>query len=305
MNMSCKIRILIVGENGQVGRALVRAAALFPIFELCTFSRVQADFLDPKCVMRAVQGIPNIGVVVNVAAYTDVDRAESQRDVAFRVNGESAGALAHACASRDIPLIHLSTDYVFDGQKTEAYLESDKPNPINVYGASKLDGEMRIRSVADRYVIVRTSWVYGIYGKNFVKTIIRLGRERDELTVIDDQHGAPTSAHDIANTVLAIAYRVITNGSEECFGLFHYTGGGATNWFCFAQEIAAQTANWAPMKAKIVPVSSETYRTAARRPPNSRLDCEKIGLIYGVEKTPWPISLKIVLDEMRKEQMGK
>ena len=284
-------RILVFGQTGQVACALSQAAPKSGI-RLTNVPRSEADFSQPGSVAAALAGTPEVDVVVNAVAYTDVNRAESESNLAFRVNGESVGVLAKACAERGLPLIHLSTDYVFDGRKTTPSLENDPVAPLNVYGASKLDGEERLRASWSKHVILRTSWVYSAAGRNFVRTIFTLGYQRDELKVVQDQYGAPTSAKDIARAVLQVAGRLVEKRGE--YGIFHFTASGETSWYGLAQAIAAQTG----FKGRVLPITSGEWPTPAQRPANSRLNCGKLRQVYGVEQIPWQLALAPVLKDL-------
>lgn len=293
------LRILQFGATGQVARALTRAAAARTDVSITALSRDEADLQRPEEVRRAVERAGEIDVVVNAAAHTAVDKAESEPQVAERVNAESVAAMAQACAARGVPLIHISTDYVFDGVKPTPYVEDDVANPLGVYGRSKLAGERAIRAAWERHVILRTSWVYSPWGANFVATMLRLGATRDELRVVDDQHGAPTSAGDIARAILAIAPRLAAGNGFGLTGTFHFTNGGETTWRRFAEAIFEGSAGWNGSRARIVPITTAEYPAAARRPLNSRLDCTKIERVYAVARPPWRQALTEVLEEIR------
>jgi len=296
-------RILQFGTIGQLGLELIRLAE----HEGCHLRAVtleEADFTKPADVARTVEQASGIDLVINAAAFTAVDKAETEEPLATTINADTVGVLARACAARDLPLIHVSTDYVFDGEKPESYVETDMPNPLGVYGRSKLAGENAIRTSGTRYVIVRTSWVYSAFGANFVKTMLRLGAERDELRVVDDQYGSPTAAGDLAAAILTIAKRLTTASAKEHFGTFHYTGAGVTTWRGFAEAIFAQAGNWAGTRAHVVPISTAQYPTPARRPRNSRLDCSKIEQVYGIHTVPWTEALGSVLSELKSARKG-
>jgi len=257
--------------------------------------------MRPQDVARAVGEAGGIDVVINAAAYTAVDKAEAEEAVAQQINSETVGVLAEACARRDLPLIHVSTDYVFDGNKTTPYIESDATNPLNAYGRSKLGGERAIHSSGVRHVILRTSWIYSAFGANFVKTMLRLGVERDELRVVDDQYGAPTAAGDLAAAIFCIAHSIVHARADAMFGTYHYTGGGVTTWHDFAATIMAD-AKWAGVRASVVPISTDEYPLPARRPKNSRLDCAKITRTFGITPVPLRAALEDVLGEIRRER---
>lgn len=290
-------RILVVGQVGQVGYELGRAvwpAGLKPEF----VERKQLDLAQPDAVKRAVIAFrPNI--VINAAAFTAVDAAETDRATAFAVNRDGPAALAEACSEIDAALIHYSTDYVYDGAQASAYAECDPIAPKSAYGASKAAGDAAIAERLDRHVILRTSWVYAPMGHNFVKTMLRLGAERDELRIVDDQHGAPTAAADLARAAIAVAGAIDAGGADG-FGTFHFAGGGAaTTWYGFACEIFRGAAARGAKVPRIVhPITTAEYPLPAPRPQNSVLDCSKIARVYGLTATPWPTALSNCLDEL-------
>jgi dTDP-4-dehydrorhamnose reductase len=287
-------RILLFGGSGQVGSELRRRPWPMPV-TLHAPGRAEADFCNAAGLAAIVSRLaPDL--VVNAAAYTAVDKAEAAPDLAHALNAIAPAALAWETAALGIPLIHLSTDYVFDGSKPAPYEESDPVNPISVYGASKAAGEASVREAAERHVILRTSWVYGAIGANFVKTMLRLGEERSELRVVDDQWGAPTSAADIADAVMKIAGCLADGGSE--FGTFHYTADGATTWRRFAECIFAHAATVGARVPRIVPIPTEEYPTPAKRPRNSRLNCERAERVFGVARRPWAGALADVMTEL-------
>ena len=290
------VNILQFGVNGQLARELQRAADADDEIGLQVVPRAEADFFRPEQVAHAVHETRSVDIVVNATAYTAVDKAETDEAMALLVNGEAVGALAAACAARGVPLIHVSTDYVFDGSKPAPYVETDPTAPISAYGRTKLAGETAIRAALPGHVILRTSWVYSAHGINFVKTMLRLGAEREELRIIDDQHGAPTSAADLARAITGIA-RQLTAGSKA-FGTYHYAGGGATTWRGFAEAIFARAAEAGGRRPRVVPIGTADYPTPARRPLNSRLDCGKITRAFGIQLVPWQDALGAVLAEL-------
>jgi dTDP-4-dehydrorhamnose reductase len=267
------LKILLVGRNGQVGRELARSLA--PLGEVQALGRDQLELTDPKAIRKTVRAAAP-EVIVSAAAYTAVDRAESEPDLAFSVNANAPGILAAEAARLGALLVHYSTDYVFDGTKSSPYTEADAPHPLNVYGASKLAGEQAIAASGCRYLILRTSWVYGPHGSNFMLTILRAARERPELRVVDDQVGAPTSSLAIARGTA----QVLRAGGE---GLYHMSAGGKTSWCGFARAILAR----ARLETPVVPISSDEYPAAARRPRNSVLDNSRLGAAFGVTLAPW------------------
>jgi dTDP-4-dehydrorhamnose reductase len=277
------LKILLLGRNGQVGWELERALA--PLGELTALGRANLDLADvPPLVARVRALQPE--VIVNAAAYTAVDKAESERETAFAVNATAPRVLAEEAKRIGALLVHYSTDYVFDGAKASPYVEEDPTNPLNVYGASKLAGERAITASGCRHLIFRTSWVYGPRGANFMLTMLRLARERPELRVVDDQVGAPTSSSAIARATAAALERALR--SPGLAGLYHLAASGETTWCGFARAILAQ----AGLATPVVPIRSEEYPTPARRPRNSRLDCSRLRATFGVTLPPWQEGLR-------------
>jgi len=267
------LRILLLGRDGQVGRELARSLA--PLGEVSALGRAQLDLSDAARVSATVRAA-SPEVIVNAAAYTAVDRAESEPQLAFAVNASGPAVLAAEAARLGALLVHYSTDYVFDGAKAGAYVEDDAPHPLNVYGSSKLAGERAIVAAACRHLLLRTSWVYGPHGSNFMLTILRAARERPELRVVDDQVGAPTSSAALARATA----QVLSAGAE---GLYHMSAAGKTSWCGFARAILAR----AGLHTPVVAIRSEEYRAAARRPRNSLLDNSRLRAACGVALAPW------------------
>ena len=290
-------KILVIGGIGQVGHELARAS--WPAALAAEF--VERDRLDlghPAEVRPAVVAMrPRI--VINAGAYTAVDQAEAEREAAFAINRDGPAALAEACREIGAALIHFSTDYVFDGSKPGPYTEDDPVNSLSVYGASKAAGDTAIADRLDCHVILRTSWVYSAVGHNFVKTMLRLGAERDELRIVDDQHGAPTAAAELARAAIHIA-AALAAGRDDGFGVFNFTGAGApTTWCGFARAIFAGAAErGAKVPLRVQPIATEDYPLPAPRPRNSRLDCARIARTYGLVAKPWRDSLSDCLDEL-------
>ena len=266
-------RILLIGANGQVGWELRRTLA--PAGEVKAFDRYGLDLAEAPPLAAAVRALQP-DVIVNAAAYTAVDKAESERDLAFAVNATAPRVLAEEAKRTGAMLIHYSTDYVFDGDKGSPYTEDDPTRPINVYGESKLAGERAIQASGCRHLILRTSWVYGPRGKNFFLTMRRLAKERSELRVVDDQVGAPTSSVAIADATP----QLLAKGTE---GLYHMTAAGETTWCGFAREILKR----AGLATPVVGIPTKDYPTPARRPRNSRLDCSRLKAAAGIELAPW------------------
>ena len=291
-----KKHILVIGETGQVAHELRRG--LWPAGFHCDFAeRPLVDLARPNSLRdHVVAARPDI--VVNAAAYTAVDAAEADNAMAFTVNRDAPAALADACREIGAPLVHYSTDYVFDGAKTGAYTEDDPVCPMSVYGASKAEGDAAIRARLERHVIIRTSWVYSATGHNFVKTMLRLGAERDRLGIVDDQHGSPTAAADIAAATIVIC-QALAEGRDDACGTFNFCGGGVTTWYGFAREIFASAAKRGLRTPRLVePITTDAYPLPAPRPRNSALDCGKIARVHGVVARPWQAALADCLDEL-------
>jgi dTDP-4-dehydrorhamnose reductase len=291
------VKILVFGAGGQVGHEVCRAVWP-PSYDLSPLDRSAGDITKPAAV-SALIARQRPDLVINLAAYTAVDRAESEADMAWAVNCAGAAHVAAACGDNGTPLIHLSTDYVFDGTKPGPYREEDAVNPLGVYGRTKEAGERAVRAAVASHIILRTAWVYGAHGANFVKTMLRLGAKRPVLRVVADQYGSPTAAADIASTLVAVA-RSVEHGATS-WGTFHFAGDGATSWHGFAEEvvdIAAQLGAW-PHRSKpsVQAITTDQYPTAARRPMNSVLDCRKIGG-FGISPLPWQSSLPGVVKEL-------
>jgi dTDP-4-dehydrorhamnose reductase len=283
------MRIAVFGAGGQVGRALSRVAAARGI-ALAAFDRTEADVTDATAVNAALARA-RATVAVNAAAYTAVDKAESEQDRAFAVNRDGAANVARAAGSLGIHVIHVSTDYVFDGAKRGAYVEDDPVAPLNVYGRSKAAGEDAVRAACADAVILRTSWVYGREGANFVKTMLRLCAERDELRVVDDQRGCPTFADDFAEAIVAIAEHLPAARGQT----FHLAGAGETSWYGFARAIFAEASLYGVPAPRLHAIGTAQYPTPARRPANSVLDCAKAKRVLGVELSPWDDGLSRML----------
>ena len=283
------MRILLLGGTGQVGTE-IRTLAVSRHVDVVSPSRAELDLKDPQAIAKAIGAGP-WDVVINAAAYTDVDRAESEEAVAFGINADVPAHLAAETAEQGIPLIHISTDYVFDGRKGAPYSEQDEVGPLNAYGRSKLAGEQGIRAVNPRHIILRTSWVYSPYGKNFVKTILRLAPARDRLTIVSDQHGCPTAAGDIARACLDIAERCMSGRDRAPYGIYHFAGAGEATWFEFASAIVAVAGNRLAKPPQVVPIKTVEYPTPAMRPLDTRLNCMAIGREWGIESQRWDYSL--------------
>lgn len=288
---------MLTGAGGQLAWEVARRASSANI-SVAALSENELDITDSAAVHRAVTRF-NPKILVNAAAYTAVDKAETELDLAFAVNRDGPSHLAAACAAQDRPLIHISTDYVFDGEKKDPYTEEDETAPLGVYGASKLAGECAVRALLDRHVILRTAWVYGVHGHNFVKTMLRLGAERDTLRVVDDQRGSPTFTGDLAGAVLAVARRLTDDAvPEEAYGTFHCTGTGATTWYGFANRIFEIAAPRTGRRPRVEPITTALYPTPAKRPASSVLDCGKLARIHGIMLRRWDDALIEMLDSL-------
>jgi dTDP-4-dehydrorhamnose reductase len=281
------LRILLTGKNGQVGWGLARA--LPALGEVIATDRSTLDLANVDQIRRVVREVKP-DVIVNAAAYTAVDKAEAEPEMAMVINAKAPGVLAEEAKRIGALLVHYSTDYVFDGEKGEPYVEDDAANPVNVYGKSKLAGERAICVTGGAHIIVRTSWIYSDRGSNFLLTMLRLAAEHKELRVVDDQLGAPTSAH-----ALAKATAELVSGSLQS-GTFHMTATGATSWHGFAAEIMAQ----AEIESKVIAIRSAELRRPARRPRDSRLSNGKLGATYGLALADWRLGLRDCLAQMQK-----
>lgn len=280
--------ILVIGQQGQLGFELMRA--LSPLGKLVGADRATCDLANADAV-KALVLATKPAVIVNAAAYTAVDKAESDRDLAFQVNATAVQALAAAAAELDALLVHYSTDYVFDGTKPGPYVEEDPAAPVNVYGASKHAGETALAQTWAKHLIFRTTWVFGAHGGNFAKTMLKLARDRDTLKVIADQHGAPTSAALIADVTALVVSRYLGGAADFPFGLYHLTAKGHTTWHGYAQRVIAQGAE-AGLQLKATPeqvlaIPTSEYPTPAARPANSRLNCDKLERTFNIHLPDW------------------
>lgn len=278
-------KILVTGANGQLGRCIKDAAADFPELEFIFVSKEELD-IENETSLKDFFNNNSFSHCINTAAYTNVEKAESEPESAYRINAEAVKNLAGICKKNEVVLLHVSTDYVFDGKKELPYLETDTTNPINVYGASKLKGEEYIQNICDKYFIFRTSWLYSQYGHNFLKTILKYAEENKQLTITTEQTGTPTNANDLAKVLL----QVIAQDSED-YGVYHYSNCGETTWFGFAEEILQQTGKL--KEAKLA--KTNHYRTFAARPAYSVLDNTKALNKLNIRQIDWQESLQSVL----------
>src|SRR5216683_5546488 len=294
------MKLLVLGAGGQVGHELCRLA--WPDgYSVAAFDRSGVDIAQREPVFAAVaRERPDI--VVNAAAYTAVDRAESEPDIAWASNCSGPANLAAACHDALTPLIHLSTDYVFDGSKAGAWREEDPVKPLGVYGESKEAGDRAVRSALAQHVILRTAWVYSAHGHNFVKTMLRLGGERPVLRVVADQTGSPTSAADIATAIATVVRRIAAGESE--WGTYHFTGDGTVTWHGFAEAIFELAAPWRGPPPRVEAITTADYPTPARRPANSVLDCRLIAETFGITPRPWREALAEMIRELYEGDAG-
>ncbi len=293
------LRLAVTGLSGQVVSGLIARAP--KDVEIIALGRPQLELSRREAVLSSLRHA-RCDAIINAAAYTQVDRAESEPELAMRVNRDGARNVAEAAAELGVPLLHLSTDYVFDGSLDRPYQEYDLTNPTSVYGHSKLAGEEQIRATHARHVILRTAWVYSPYGANFVKTMLRLGADRDEVGVVSDQLGNPTSALDIADALIEIAKKITRKPSETLFGTFHMSGQGEASWANMAQAIFDASVAHGAKPVKVCPIATSDYPTPAKRPANSRLDNTKLNKAYGVTLPHWRSSLTQCVEKLLKEK---
>jgi len=293
------MRLMIAGWQGQLAQALVDRAVARSDVTAYAVGRPALDLLEPPTVHRNLADVAP-DVVINAAAYTAVDKAETEERAAYALNCEGARLLAEAAANRGVPIIHISTDYVYPGTKSGPYLESDPTGPNNVYGRTKLAGEEAVSAANPQHVILRTAWVFSAGGANFVRTMLRLASERDEVRVVDDQHGSPTYAPHLANATLDIARQLATgsHGHGEGFGVFNAAGAGHTTWCEFARAVFERSRARGGPHAEVTPITTADYPTPAARPANSVLDCAKLRATWNVALPPWEQGLDACMDEL-------
>jgi dTDP-4-dehydrorhamnose reductase len=278
------MRIAVTGSKGQVATSLLERAG--PKFEVVALGRPAFDLADRSAILAGLEAA-RPDVIVNAAAYTAVDKAETQEAEALRVNGEGAGHVAEAAERLGVPLLHLSTDYVFDGALDRPYREDDPTGPTGAYGRSKLAGEKAVAAACGNSVILRTAWVYSPFGANFIRTMLRLNETRDEVAVVADQRGNPTSALEIADALIAIAARVKDDSSPRFRGIFHMTGSGEGTWADFAESVFREAEARGRRATRVKRIATADYPTPARRPANSRLDNEKLARVYDLSLPDW------------------
>ena len=292
-------RVLILGRTGQLGWELRHKLAC--LGAVAGVGSAEVDFSRPDSIRKAVRAAEP-AVIVNAAAYTAVDRAESEPELAMAINGTAPGVLAEEAKRLRSILVHYSADYVFDGTKRDSYVETDAPHPLSVYGKSKLAGDVAIQATGCDYLILRTTWVYGPRGNNFLLTMLRLARERDELQIVDDQHGAPTSSECIAQATANILAQLLapsSGGLDDRSGIYNLTCAGETTWFGFAKALlTAAAATLGTPLPTVLPIPTSEYPRPAKRPANSRLSCQRLETTFGVRMPRWEDALSLVLETL-------
>ncbi len=295
------MRMLVLGRQGQIAQSL--AALAGGDLEISSLGRPELDITEPGSIVRVIKS-SRPDIVVNPAAYTAVDKAESEVDAAFAANREGAKSAAEAAATASLPIIHVSTDYVFSGAKTSPYVETDKPAPTGVYGQSKLEGERAVATANPAHVILRTAWVYSPYGSNFLKTMLRLAEDRDVVRVVDDQSGTPSYAPDIARGIVVVARKVLASPQDQHWrGIFHMVAQGDTTWAGFAEEIFSQWARRGRARPKVQRIATSEYPTPALRPLNSRLDSGKFQATFRHALPDWATGVDRCLAELEANAM--
>ena len=290
------MKILITGGRGQLGRELFKECQTKG-FEVLAPSHHQMDITDNKAVKNFID-LHQPFCVINAAAYTQVDKAENEKSLAFAINKTGCTNLAQICAKNEIPLFQVLTDYVFDGQKNTPYHESDPISPLGVYGCSKAAGETEVRSNLKEHIILRTSWLYGVHGQNFVKTMLKLTETKEKIRVVSDQYGSPTSAGDLSKTILAMVDKW-RQQSAMAWGTYHYCGQGFVSWYEFAETIIELARWYGKVKTnRVESITTADYSTKAKRPAFSALDCNLIKKKFGIYPKPWRESLKSTIQRL-------
>ncbi|MDP2528256.1 MAG: dTDP-4-dehydrorhamnose reductase [Candidatus Palauibacterales bacterium] len=295
------MRFLLTGAGGQVGREVVRWAGRRGL-SVRALERAELDVSDAGQVRDAIASTDGLTAVLNTAAYTEVDRAESEPERAYLVNARGAEVLAEVAGSVGVPLVHVSTDYVFDGDRDTTYREDEEPHPLNVYGESKLAGERAVRDALARHVIIRTSWIFSAHRRNFVKTMLWLAEERDELSIVCDEEGCPTGAGQLAHTLLTIG-RMVSTPSFEAWGTYHYAGRPSITRSDYARAIFSASGGTPGLPtARVLDIGSDEYESAARRPRRAILDCRRIQSELGIHPPEWRPYLSVVLRQISKDR---
>lgn len=293
------MKIAVTGINGQVTRALQGLGN--SDLKIVPLGRPEIDLRSPKK-LRNTMVLVDPDIIVSAAAYTAVDKAETEREEAFAINRDGAKALAESAFELDIPIIHLSTDYVYDGMKAQPYNETDPTRPTSVYGQSKLEGEFAIAETTSNHAILRTAWVYSTFGHNFVKTMLQLAKTRDQVSVVTDQFGCPTSADDIALAIAAIATRIANDKAPELRGVFNLAGSGEASWADLATHVFSVLNTETGKSVSVARIGTSEYPTAAKRPLNSRLDCTKLNSLYDIHLPFWQESTRLVVKKLLKKE---
>lgn len=306
--MNVPRRFVVTGLRGQVAQSLVMLGAIRHDVEVVPVGRPDLNLCSPETITSSILAA-RPDVIVSAAAYTAVDQAEGDERAAHIANGIAPGELARVAKTLKVPIVHLSTDYVFDGGKLEPYVESDPVAPLGAYGRTKLAGEQLVASVYDNHAILRTAWIYSPFGRNFLRTMLRAAETRTEVSVVDDQVGNPTSAIDIADAILKVGYNLLGSTDQALRGLFHLTGSGEATWADFAEEIFAISGSLGGPVAKVARIATSAYATAASRPCNSRLDCNRIDKSHGVVLPEWRISTarvvkNVITPDLNSERDG-
>lgn len=289
------MRLFVAGWQGQLARSIVEAATARDDVQACAMGRPALDLCEQPTILRALEK-ERPDVVINTAAFTAVDEAESRPNDAHMLNCEGARRLARAAANLGVPIIHLSTDYVFDGSKLEPYVEDDPTSPANIYGETKLFGERGVAEANPMHIVARTSWVHSPFGKNFVKSMMALAKTRSELSVVDDQVGSPTYAPHLAAAILDIAAKA--KPGNRGWGVYHVAGGGETSWHGLAGAVFSQMAERGRDVPEVHAIPSADYPTPAARPANSRLNCEKVREVFGVSLPAWEEGVRLCVDRL-------
>ncbi len=296
-----KRRFLVTGTEGQVVGSLVEAVAGRDDLEIVTIGLPDLDLRDTAAIAPAIEAL-RPDAILSVAAYTAVDAAETDEATALAVNGLAPGEIGRAAARLGVPVVHLSTDYVFDGDKPTPHVETDPTGPIGAYGRTKLAGERALAAATANHAVLRTAWVYSPFGKNFVRTMLRLAETRDRVGVVADQIGNPTSALDLAAAMLKVTENLLADGDPELRGLFHATGGGEASWADFAAEIFRRSATHGGPSADVEPIPTSAYPTPAKRPKNSRLDCGRLARVHGIRLPDWRESIDVVVRRLIEDR---
>lgn len=295
------MKVLVIGSSGQLARSLVQEASNKEM-ELEAVGRTEID-LERSDIVARLEAMEKPDIVINAAAYTAVDKAESEPELAHGINSDGVEQVALFCERGAIPLVHVSTDYVFDGASDRPYKEADAVRPLGVYGRSKLEGERRVARACSRHIILRTAWVYSPFGGNFVKTMLRLAQTRDQINVVADQFGNPTYAPHLAQAILSLAPLILkTDPASQAWGVYHASATGEASWYDFACEIFKQSASYGRTEPQVLAIATKEYPTPAKRPANSRLDCGKLDKTFGIRLPDWRLGTAECVGRLFKEE---